>query len=286
MLGNLPLGLFIDNNNTIYATDRTNNRTLIWSEGSQTPTRIISYNLTLPIGIFVTNNGDIFIDNGAVNGRVDKWSKNSTTGIPVMYVNASCYGLFVDTNNSLYCSLQNEHIVIKLSLDDSVNMTMTAAGTGNCGSASNMLCSPCGIYVDINFDLYVADKGNSRIQLFRSGQTNAITLVGNGSLGTIGLYSPTGVLMDVNGYLFITNRVNHSIVRSGPSGDQCVIGCSGTHGSAPDQLNNPYNLAFDSYGNMFVMDEYNNRLQKFLLAKNSCSKLNKRKSLLYRPNRR
>lgn len=272
MLGYHPLGLFIDTNNTIYATDRTNNRTLIWTEGSSTPTRIISHDLIQPAAIFVIDNGDIFIDNGAVNGRVDKWSINSTTGVPVMYVSGICFGLFVDRNNSLYCSIQTQHLVVKISLNDSSNTSVISAGTGVCGSTANMLCSPTGIFVDTNFDLYVADTANNRIQLFQLGQMNATTIAGTGSISTITLYQPTGVMIDGSGYLYIVNRGNYSIIRSGVNGYHCVIGCSSTIGSAPDQLNQPYNLAFDNNGNIFVMDEFNNRLQEFPLTINSSGK--------------
>ena len=275
MLGSHPVGLFIDNNNTIYANDRTHNRTLIWTEGSSTPTRIITQNLIDPIGIFVTDNGDIYIDNGAYNGRVDKWEKNTTMGIPVMYIGSSCFGLFVDSNNSLYCSLYYLHQVVKISLNDSSNITTIVAGNGSCALTSNTLCGPTSIYINTKLDLYVADSDNSRIQLFKSGQTNGITLVGTGSLTNTVLDTPTGVMVDGNGYLFIVDRLNSSVLRSGPTGYHCVVACSGTSGSDSDQFSVPYSLAFDSHGNIFVMDEYNNRIQKFMLATNSCSKLMK-----------
>jgi hypothetical protein len=63
---------------------------------------------------------------------------------------------------------------------------------------------------------------------------------------------------------------NDCIIGSGPNGFQCIAGCSGSYGSAPDQLHDPLNLAFDSYGNIFVTDS--NRIQKFILATNSCGK--------------
>ena len=65
---------------------------------------------------------------------------------------------------------------------------------------------------------------------------------------------------------------NHRIIGSGPDGFRCVVGCSGISGSASDQLNYPQNLAFDSFGNLFVVDKNNGRIQQFLLVTNSCSK--------------
>ena len=43
------------------------------------------------------------------------------------------------------------------------------------------ICStgpPRGIFVDTNLDLYVADRYNHRVQLFRSGQLDAVTVAG------------------------------------------------------------------------------------------------------------
>ncbi|CAF4395719.1 unnamed protein product, partial [Adineta steineri] len=58
----------------------------------------------------------------------------------------------------------------------------------------------------------------------------------------------------------------------GPTGFQCLFGCTATStfGSTADQLNRPCSLSFDSDGNIYVADTYNNRIQKLLLATNSC----------------
>jgi hypothetical protein len=218
-------------------------------------------------------NGDIYIDNGLLNARVDKWTFSTNTWAPIMYVDAACSGLFVDINNTLYCSMFDRHQVVKKWLNDNANTSSIAAGTGAFGSTSNTFRNPCGIFVDTNFDLYVADRGNDRIQLFRSGQLNAITVAGaNSPNTTITLNFPTGIVLDVDKYLFIVDQSNHRIVRSGPSGFRCIAGCSGANGSSSHQLFYPYTLSFDSYGNIFVTDSDNHRIQKFLLPTNSCSK--------------
>jgi hypothetical protein len=220
----------------------------------------------------VTTNGDIYVDNGLHNGRVDKWTMDANTSIPAMSVNSSCYGLFVDINDTLYCSMPNLHQVVKRWLTDNTTTSTLAAGTGILGSTANMLNQPFGIFVDVNFDLYVADFGNSRIQLFGVGQLNAITIAGSGSLNaTISLNSPSGIVLDADHYLFIVDCGNSRIVGSGPNGFQCLVGCSGP-GSASNQLYAPSTLSFDSYGNIFVTDFYNNRVQQFILLTNLCGK--------------
>ena len=247
-------------------------RVLVWLEGSDTPTRIISGNLNSPYGIFVTINGDIYVDNTDVNHRVDKWSLNANSSVTVMNITSRCIGLFVDINQTLYCSLDLEHKVVKISLISGLNAPIIIAGNGTLGSLSNMLNSPKGIFVDRKFNLYVADYENNRIQLFPSEQQNGTTVVGDGAPGTVTLHNPAAVILDADHYLFIADYNGHRIIRSGPFGFSCLLGCASGSGSGVNPLKKPRSLSFDSHGNLFVLDFYYNRIQKFLLATNSCGK--------------
>jgi streptogramin lyase len=272
IVGGGPYGIFVNTNNTVYVADKQNGQILVWFSNSINPTRTISGNLASPWALFVTTSGDIYVDNGNSNGRVDKWALNANSSVPAMYVGSACWGLFVDINDTLYCSLRALNQVVTKSLNSDSNITRTVAGTGTPGSESNMLSYPEGIFVDINFNLYVADYNNSRIQLFQFGQLNATTVAGNkSSNATITLYGPTGIVLDADGYLFIVDWGNNRIVGSGPNGFRCVAGGFGS-GPASNQLNSPQTLSFDSYGNMFVTDASNSRIQMFLLSTNSCGK--------------
>ena len=190
-----------------------------------------------------------------------------------MSIGTHCAGLFININNEFYCSQDDRNQVLKKSLNDPSKATVMIAGTGCSGSASHMLNAPNGIFITENLDLYVADYNNNRIQLFRSGELNGTTVVGNGLVGTITLYQPMSVVVDADGYLFIVDKGNSRIVGSGPYGFRCLVGCSGSSGALANQLNNPQFLSFDTDGNIFVTDEANNRIQKFLLVDNNCSKL-------------
>ncbi len=101
-VGLQPYDIFINTNNTIYVANRANDRIVVWSEGSITPTNI-SGNLSDPYSLFVTTSGDIYVDNYKLIGGVSKWTLNSTIGIPAMYTCKKCWDLFVDIDNNLYC---------------------------------------------------------------------------------------------------------------------------------------------------------------------------------------
>jgi hypothetical protein len=271
LIGQQPTGIFINIENNIYITNQQNNHILIGNNGSLTLNKTISGNLNHPWSLFVTDNGDIFVDNGYNNNRVDKWTLNGTNGKPVMNINSSCTGLFVDITYNLYCSSTKEHSVFKVGLDQNTSTPMVVAGTGCPGPLTNMLDHPHGIFVDENLTLFVADTHNNRIQRFQSDQLNAVTVAGFGGLVSFILNRPTSIVLDGDGHLFIVDSGNHRIIRSISKGFECLAGCSGKSGASMSQLNNPQTMAFDKYGNILVTDSSNHRVQKFMLAENSCS---------------
>ena len=88
---------------------------------------------------------------------------------------------------------------------------MTVAGTRSSGNAAYILAEPYGIFVDINLDLYVADSGNNRIQIFKLNEANGVTVVGDGT--DIKLCRPVSVALDADGDLFIQENRGDRIIR-------------------------------------------------------------------------
>jgi sugar lactone lactonase YvrE len=255
----------------VHVTAQDMNIVQVWLEGSISPTRTLSGNLTAPSGVFATINGDVYVDNGN-NYRIDKWTLNSNDSIYVTDIIWECTALFLDININIYCSIDVFHEVLKKSFVNGTNTSVVVAGNGTRGLASNLLASPNGIFVDVNFNLYIADWGNNRIQFYLPGQLYGMTVAGSGATGTITLYGPTDVVLDADNYLYIVDRSNSRIVGSGPSGYRCLVGCSGSSGSASNELNYPRSLSFDSNGNLFVTDTDNQRVQMFTLSTGLCSK--------------
>lgn len=268
-----PYDIFVDTNNTIFVADPTSQRVQIWLEGSTIPTRNISTVQFSPYSLFATPNADIYIANGfSTYYYISKWTLNATSSDIVMYVDDICCSQFVDISNNLYCSLCNRHKVVKKSFYDDANTTKVIAGNGSSGAAPNMLNFPLGIFVALNFNLYVADCSNNRVQLFQPDHLNATTIPMNGTLGTISLSCPSAVMLDADGYLFILDLSNNRIIGSDYNGFRCIAGCTNSSGSASNQLHSPWSFGFDTYGNIFVSDQDNFRIQKFLLNNNSCGK--------------
>ncbi|CAF2064970.1 unnamed protein product [Rotaria magnacalcarata] len=270
-VGTHPFAVFVDNNNTVYVSDQLNDRVQVWREDSVTPTRTLSdHGLIHPLGLFVTINGDIFVG-FSVNNQVHKWSWNTTNSVPVANFSASCFGLFIAKNNNLYCSLSSSLQVVMITLDNNMNGITSVTDDGSSGPIRNDLLYHYSIFVDNMLNLYVADCGSNSVIRFPPGQSRGIIVAGIEAAVSFPLHCPTGVVLDADGYLFIVDSGNNRIVQSGPNGFRCVVGCSNTSGSASNQLNSPFALSFDSYGNIFVTDQKNDRVQKFLLATNSCA---------------
>ncbi|CAF3345313.1 unnamed protein product [Rotaria socialis] len=247
VVGLQPAGIYIDTENTIYVADRQNGRIMVWDKESSIPTRNISDNFINPWSLFVTTDATIYVDNGEFNNRVDQWIFNASNSAPVMNVGGSCTGLFIDgINNTLYCSLASEHLIVKVELNSSTMAPIIAVGTGCPGSVSDMLDHPHGIFVDTNSYLYVADTDNNRIQRFAPGQLSGTTLAGFGATVYFILNRPTDVVLDADGYLFIMESHNHRIIRTVENGFKCVVGCFGGSGTTSSQLHNPQTMAFDT----------------------------------------
>ena len=260
-MGRYPTGIFVNSNNSIYIPNQETGQIHIWeNENSINPSKNISGNLSEPSSLFVTENRDIYVDNGK-KGSVDKWIAENNTWISVMPVESQCFDLFIDILDNLYCSMRDKNRVEKKWSNDTT--TTTVAGTGVEGSLSDMLYHPWGIFVDINFDLYVADSGNDRIQLFGLNQPNGITIAGQESSDvTIELYGPTGIVLDGDQYIFIVDSANHRLIGSDKNGFRCIFGCS-------DLSSYPRTMSFDSYGNIYVIDQRNHRIQK-IIKNNMC----------------
>ena len=116
----------------------------------------------------------------------------------------------------------------------------------------NQLNQSWGIFIDINLNLYVADLGNDRVQMFRLGESDGMTVAGMGIPNGVTLQWPSDVVVDGHNQLYIADNRNYRIIRV-------------SSGSSSNQLNQPYSVCLDSIGNVFLADEANHRIQRFAL---------------------
>jgi uncharacterized protein (TIGR03437 family) len=189
-------------------------------------------------------------------------------------------GVAVDSAGNLYIADAQNHRIRKVAS----GKIWTVAGNGLPGysgdggpAARAQLAGPSGVAVDSAGNLYIADKGNSRIRKVTPGGTIS-TVAGNGVPGYSGdggpaasaqLNSPSGIAVDAFGVLYIADSLNNRIRKVALDGTISTVAGTWTNGYSGDggqafyaQLAYPNGVALDSTGNLYIADSLNNRIRK------------------------
>jgi sugar lactone lactonase YvrE len=159
------------------------------------------------------------------------------------------------------------------------------AGSTNNGSVDGVgtnaeFYSPQGTAVDTNYNVYVADTGNSTIRrlVFTNGNWQVSTIAGtptnsgsaDGANGFARFRNPEGITVDHTGNLYVADTANSTIRMLFPVGTNWVVstlaGLAGTNGSADGtngmaRFNNPQGIAVDHNGNLYVADTLNDTIR-------------------------
>jgi hypothetical protein len=209
------------------------------------------------------------------------------------------FSVIVDGAGNLYISEQDLHIIRKITAKNgqivSSSSVITVAGTASSGYAGDggaatqaNLNSPTGLALDAFGNLFIADSENNAIRRV-DALTGIITTVAgrghnlrgysgdNGAANAAELNNPQGVAFDLQGNLYIVDSGNNcirmvtaingqitsaSIITTIAGNGTKPAGYAGDNGAAnAAELNLPTSVAFDSSGNMYIADTYNNRIR-------------------------
>lgn len=184
-----------------------------------------------------------------------------------------------DTNNSRVLEFtapftSGEAASVVIGQTDYTSNTMAASAGG--------LNEPGDVTFDSHGDLWVVDGGNNRVleyeQPFTNGM-NASLVLGQPDLATVtnsttqtGMDFPAAARFDSSGNLWVSDAVNNRILEykapfaSGMNAS-IVLGQPGfatnAHAATQSGLYIPQSLAFDSSGNLWVADSFNDRVVEF-----------------------
>lgn len=143
----------------------------------------------------------------------------------------------------------------------------TIGESGVAGSDNNHLRNPRRIAIE-GTQLFIADSGNHRVQVFDISTATAATYVATlGTTGEIGednahFNEPQGLGVDAN-FIYVADSYNHRI-QIFQRTTRSFVGSIGSFGDGTGQFDHPTDVAIDSSGRIYVADAWNKRVQQFL----------------------
>lgn len=165
----------------------------------------------------------------------------------------------------------------------------TSSFSGDGGLAlSAELAQPVSVVRDGSGNVYIADQGNHRIRKITSSTGIISTIAGTSTSGYSGdggaatsaqLNYPAGIAIDGSGNIYFADQGNQRIRKINSStGIISTIAGTGTAGFSGDggsassaQINNPAAVAVDGSGNVYISDQYNQRIRKITLSTGNIS---------------
>lgn len=265
---------------------------------SSIPTAATSAQLSNPSGVAIDAAGNIYIaDQGhnlveevdastgmivAVAGGGGATPTATAQGALSVYIIPG--DVIVDSVGNLYISdLGNDLVekVVGLSTANPQITVIAGGGSANPGitavAATGVAMSqPFGMAVDEAGNIYIADPGNNVVEKVYTATSEIVVVAGGGSTvpsttaaaaTSVSLSQPFGVAIDAAGNLYVSDTINNIVEKVDASTEMLAVVAGGggalpstsIEGATSVHLINPFGIAVDGAGNLYIAD-YNNNL--------------------------
>ncbi|CAF3411657.1 unnamed protein product [Rotaria socialis] len=252
-----PVGLFVDDDQTVVIADYWNHRIMQWKKGDKTNGQVVAGGkgqgnrldqLHWPIDVLIDKETDGLIICDQENRRVVRWSRLSgTTQGEILIDNIDCVGLTMDDQRYLYVSDYGKEEIKRYELGDK-NGTLVAGENGE-GSGLDQLSNPRYLFVDRQQNVYVSDETNHRVMKWNKGAKEGILVAGGQGEGNAltQLNYPQGLFVDTLGTLYVADWGDERIMRwpQGAKQGTVIVGGNG-QGLGANQLHGPLWFVFRS----------------------------------------
>jgi hypothetical protein len=208
------------------------------------------------------------------------------------------FGLALDPAGNLYVVDYGDSRVLRFAPPFVTNMNasqvfgqpnFTSNTANNGGISASTLNAPGYAKVDAAGNLYVTDYTNNRVLVYNTplssdtvadrvfGQPNFTTSTANtGGISAQTMNNPDGIAFDAAGNLYISDQANHRILvffspltstgtanRVFGQGGNFTSNNANNGGRSAGSLRLPTGLALDAKGNLYVCDNFNNRILSY-----------------------